>query len=224
MLQWNWSGHVTADLLGFDEGLLPSARAAEVDRHLQDCSRCAQQLRAIRDARETLRAELRPCAMPEQMSDAIRQAIVSGSPESLGYQFAISGCRSPITRFRFRARRLTRVGSCVDCDRACCGGRVAGGPAVDRASRFVGAATRFRAGSQDVARTRGAGWAEPGLRVELAVSHSRMASANEALRSRISSPQPADNRGADQARRRRRRADCATARRRSSATKSMVTR
>ena len=101
MLKWNWSGHVTADLLGFDEGLLPSARAAEVDRHLQDCSRCAQQLRTIRDARETLRTELRPYAMPEQMSHAIRQAIVSGLPESHGSSSQSPGAvvRSPDSGF-----------------------------------------------------------------------------------------------------------------------------
>lgn len=113
MLKWNWSGHVTADLLGFDEGLLPSARAAEVDRHLKDCSRCAQQLRAIRDARETLRAELRPYAMPEQMSDAIRQAIVSGSPESLGTSSKSPGAvaRSPDSGFALAGSHAWAVAS-----------------------------------------------------------------------------------------------------------------
>ena len=108
---WNWSGHVTADLLRFDEGLLPSARAAGVGRHLQACSRCTQQRQAIRDARDTLRAELGPYTMPEQMVHAIRQTIVSGSSQSGGYDSPspISGFRSPISHFRLSGSSVWAV-------------------------------------------------------------------------------------------------------------------
>lgn len=79
---WNWSGHVTADLLRFEEGLLSSPEAADVERHVQRCRRCAQQLESIRHARQTLRTEFGPHTMPADVADAIRQAVVSGSPQA----------------------------------------------------------------------------------------------------------------------------------------------
>jgi anti-sigma factor RsiW len=96
MTLWNWSGHVTADLLPLDEGLLTSARAAEVERHVQRCPRCGQQLESIRRARQTLRTGLAPQRMPDQVSDTVRHGIVSGSRG-----FPISDFRSPISDFRF---------------------------------------------------------------------------------------------------------------------------
>ena len=96
MLLWNWSGHVTADLLSFDEGVLPSFRAAEVEQHVRRCQRCALQLESIRHAREALRSGLGPEAMPGHMSDAVRHELVSSSG-----RFPISGFRSPISDLRF---------------------------------------------------------------------------------------------------------------------------
>lgn len=81
---WTWSGHVTEDLLRFDEGLLPSTRAAAVERHVRGCHRCAQHLESIRRARQALQMELGPQTMPEPLSDSLRQSIVSGTPPSSG--------------------------------------------------------------------------------------------------------------------------------------------
>ena len=75
---WNWRGHMTADLLRFDEGDLPVDRATEVESHLQRCSRCAGQLEAIRRARRTLSSELRPYDMPGDVSAVVRSAVMSG--------------------------------------------------------------------------------------------------------------------------------------------------
>jgi anti-sigma factor RsiW len=89
---WNWRGHVTADLLRFEEGELPSERSTEVGSHLQRCARCAGQLEAIRSARRTLTSELRAYGMPEDVSVQVRNAVTLGAtsqnsgPQWLGFR------------------------------------------------------------------------------------------------------------------------------------------
>jgi anti-sigma factor RsiW len=82
MPRWNWRGHVTADLLRFDEGDLPPGRATEVESHLQHCSHCTDQLESIRRARRALSSELRPHQMPGEVSAVIRAAVMSSTPHS----------------------------------------------------------------------------------------------------------------------------------------------
>lgn len=92
---WKSSGHVTADLLPYDEGLLASGRAAEVDQHVQRCPRCGQQLESIRRARHALSNGLGPQTMPERLSDAVREGIVSGSLPSTAPSTFVGRFASP---------------------------------------------------------------------------------------------------------------------------------